>query len=68
MKKLWQTHRENIVSFCAIVSTMVGITGLCLKLAELQPQSQSGTAIQTEIQTKEKPQSELVLPTETQRR
>ena len=41
--KLWQTHRENIVSLCAIISTIVAITGLFLKLAELQQSCQQPT-------------------------
>lgn len=66
--KIWQTHRENIVSLCAIISTVVAIAGLGIKLTELQKKSQSELSIQTEIQSKDKPQHELPVQTEAQLR
>lgn len=66
MKKIWQIHRENIVSICAIVSTMVAISGLFLKLAELQQKPRTKEPTLSEIQIKENPQLEVSVSAEAQ--
>ncbi|NEO33478.1 MAG: hypothetical protein F6K36_24250 [Symploca sp. SIO3C6] len=55
MKNLWKKHRDNIAAVCAIVSTVIAISGLGLNQAELPRKSKSDSKVTAQTQIEVRP-------------